>query len=186
MSRSAQGLAARKERDKLAKAKARRNAGVLPRTKLSVEEERERSRQCSAIRKLDAEKRAMDNETRRKRTAEKRKDPLYRAVCNIRSRISTACSNGFTKPGSTIGALGCSLPELKLWLEKQFLPGMSWENYGRKGWHVDHVREVCTFDLSDPAQFSACNHYTNLQPLWASDNLAKEHERRMVARGDVG
>jgi hypothetical protein len=69
--------------------------------------------------------------------------------------------------------VGCSKPELIVHIEAQFLPGMAWENYGRKGWEVDHVRQRWTFDLTDHAQVLACFHYTNLRPLWRPDNLRR-------------
>lgn len=61
----------------------------------------------------------------------------------------------------------------KVYLESLFQPGMVWENYGNDGWHIDHVRPLSSFDLLDPVQFSQACHYTNLQPLWAKDNLSK-------------
>ena len=56
-------------------------------------------------------------------------------------------------------------------LESLFVPGMTWDNQGE--WHIDHVIPCAAFDLTDPAQQSECFHYTNLQPLWAVDNLKK-------------
>jgi hypothetical protein len=50
---------------------------------------------------------------------------------------------------------------------------MSWENYGRKGWHIDHIRPLSSFDLTDAEQRRIAFHHTNLQPLWASDNWGK-------------
>ena len=61
-------------------------------------------------------------------------------------------------------------------LEKQFQPGMSWDNHGYDGWHVDHIRPCASFDLTDEEQVRKCFHYTNLQPLWAKDNLRKGSE----------
>lgn len=69
--------------------------------------------------------------------------------------------------------LGCSVEDLKTKLEAQFQSGMSWDNYGRTGWHIDHIRPCASFDLSDPMQQAECFHYTNLQPLWALDNMKK-------------
>ena len=60
---------------------------------------------------------------------------------------------------------------LRAWIESKFLPGMTWEN--RRQWHIDHIMPLAKFDLSDPAQQAAAFHYTNLQPLWAKDNLRK-------------
>jgi hypothetical protein len=67
--------------------------------------------------------------------------------------------------------VGCDLSHLQRHLEQQFKPGMSWTN--RSQWHVDHIKPVAKFDLSDPAQVLECFHFTNLQPLWAKENLEK-------------
>jgi hypothetical protein len=83
-------------------------------------------------------------------------------------------------PGSKSAAsqriVGCSLFELRLWLEARFQPGMTWANHGLYGWHIDHVIPISKFDLADPAQVRACFHYTNLQPLWAPENLSKRNK----------
>lgn len=73
--------------------------------------------------------------------------------------------------GHKLELLGCSVEALKSHLEKLFTSGMSWTNYGK--WHIDHKRPCDSFDLSDPLQQKVCFHYTNLQPLWAFDNLSK-------------
>lgn len=56
-------------------------------------------------------------------------------------------------------------------LESQFEPGMTWEN--RRKWHIDHIIPCAAFDLTDTEQQRACFHYTNLRPLWASENISK-------------
>ena len=66
---------------------------------------------------------------------------------------------------------GADIDVVKAHLERQFVDGMTWENRG--AWHVDHIRPCASFDLTDPEQQRQCFHYTNLQPLWAEDNLAK-------------
>ena len=48
---------------------------------------------------------------------------------------------------------------------------MTWDNYGE--WHIDHIKPCCGFDLTDFEQQKKCFHYTNLQPLWAKDNITK-------------
>lgn len=50
---------------------------------------------------------------------------------------------------------------------------MSWDNYGLRGWHIDHIRPVASFDLTDEKQLYECFNYKNTQPLWAEDNLKK-------------
>lgn len=69
--------------------------------------------------------------------------------------------------------IGCELSTLKEHLESQFKPGMSWENYG--DWHVDHIRPCSSFDLTKNEEQQKCFHYSNLQPLWAHENLKKSN-----------
>jgi hypothetical protein len=58
-------------------------------------------------------------------------------------------------------------------LESKFQEGMTWDNWSRTGWHIDHILPLDNFDLADPEQLRRACHYTNLQPLWAKDNLSK-------------
>lgn len=88
----------------------------------------------------------------------------------MRDAIGSQSAN---KKGRTWSLIGCTPQELAEHLESQFLPGMSWENYGYRGWHVDHIIPLAKFDLRDAEQQAAAFHYTNLQPLWAEDNLRK-------------
>lgn len=73
----------------------------------------------------------------------------------------------------TIDLLGCTISELRQHLENRFIGGMTWENHGLHGWHIDHIRPCASFDLTQPAQQRECFHYLNLQPLWAKDNMSK-------------
>lgn len=99
-----------------------------------------------------------------------RADVQFRLRMILRTRLNDAL-NGRRRPGSAVRDLGCSIPELMTWLEKQFRPGMTWANHG--AWHIDHKRPLASFDLADRAQLLEAVHYTNLQPLWAQDNLHK-------------
>jgi len=69
--------------------------------------------------------------------------------------------------------LGCTIDELKLYLEAQFEPWMTWDNYGYYGWHIDHIKPLANFDLTNRDQFLEACHYTNLQPMFWHDNLTK-------------
>jgi hypothetical protein len=109
------------------------------------------------------------------KTSRKKKrdsDPMYRLKCNLRRRCLLAL-HGHYKDNTTFELIGCTYEKLKNYLEKQFSDGMTWDNYGIKGWHVDHKKPCASFDLSDPKQQKECFHFSNLQPMWAKDNLLK-------------
>lgn len=99
-------------------------------------------------------------------------DINFKLSRNLRSRLRTALKNN-AKNGSAVKDLGCSIEFLKQYLESKFQPGMNWENHGLKGWHIDHIIPLCTFNLVNRQEFLKACHYTNLQPLWAIDNLSK-------------
>ena len=99
-------------------------------------------------------------------------DPQYKVIKSLRDRQRRAIK-GNLKFADTKELLGCTYEEARLHLESQFTDGMSWDNYGLHGWHIDHIIPCASFDLSDPDQQRQCFHYTNLQPLWAEDNLRK-------------
>jgi hypothetical protein len=90
-------------------------------------------------------------------------------------RIRESIKHGF-KSKSTLQLIGCSIQHLRSHLESQFTEGMSWDNYGLFGWQIDHIVPCSSFDLSKPEEQEKCFHYTNLQPLWAKDNLSKSNK----------
>jgi hypothetical protein len=97
-----------------------------------------------------------------------------RVVNNCRSRISIALQrNVGRKSDKTKTLIGCGFKTLMKHLEKQFVSGMSWNNYGRDGWSIDHIKPCKLFDLTKKEEQFKCFHYTNLQPLWHIDNLQK-------------
>jgi hypothetical protein len=98
------------------------------------------------------------------------KDSNFRLRCNLSRRFLLALKGSY-KLKTTMKLVGCSLEQLKQHLENQFKLGMTWDNYGK--WHVDHIRPCASFDLSKPSEQFKCFHYTNLQPLWAEENLRK-------------
>jgi hypothetical protein len=101
-----------------------------------------------------------------------KEDFSYKMKILLRSRIRIALQNN-TKNKSTLDLLGCTIQFFKDHIEKRFQKGMTWDNYGFYGWHIDHIRPCASFDLSDPEEQNKCFHYSNLQPLWAEDNLRK-------------
>lgn len=100
------------------------------------------------------------------------KSPLEKLRNNFRRRIYKVIKNkNFTKNHSINSYLGCSYEELKTHLELKFQPGMTWDNYGK--WHIDHIKPLSLGqNISDLENLC---HYTNLQPLWAEDNIKKSN-----------
>lgn len=116
------------------------------------------------------------------RMKENSKKSLYRRIENdvgfkilqrLRKRMYDAVK-GNVKSARTIELIGCSTDKLRQHLEKQFTGGMSWENYGE--WHVDHIIPCANFDFTKESDQRECFHYTNLQPLWAIDNIRKSNK----------
>mgnify|MGYP001820701080 CR=1 FL=1 len=131
-----------------------------------------RERELAVNRKWAEQNKDRIREISRKYQQHQRDNTInYKLRCNLKNRIYDAVKNN-TKSKRTMELLGCSIEYLKQYLFEQFQDGMSWDNYGE--WHIDHIRPCASFDLSDPKQQQACFHYTNLQPLWAIDNLKKQ------------
>ncbi len=101
--------------------------------------------------------------------------PNYRIAQNLRGRLRVALIQQGVKNKSakTFHLIGCSPSFLKEYLESLWLDGMTWENYGPQGWHIDHIKPCCSFNLELAEEQEKCFHYTNLQPLWADDNISK-------------
>jgi len=99
-------------------------------------------------------------------------NPLFKLSINLRSRIKQAVkSKGWTKKNKTADILGCDFETVKKHLENQFIDGMCWQNHGLYGWHIDHITPLAKAETEEEL-YKLC-HYTNLQPLWAADNLSK-------------
>lgn len=117
-------------------------------------------------------RREFDKKAQAKRNAKYKNDPFFKLKKNLRyncRRVVKTLALG-KKPTSTFKWVGCSPKEFKSYIESLFQEGMTWDNYGKYGWHIDHIRPVSSFK---PEEWEQINHYTNLQPLWAEDNWAK-------------
>lgn len=109
---------------------------------------------------------------------ERRKiDIQFKLSFNLRNRLRQLIKTN-QKTGSAIKDLGCSVGQLKLHLESQFLPGMTWENYGNKEgqWSIDHIMPLSKVDLTNRDELIKVCHYTNLRPLWHIDNIRKSNK----------
>lgn len=108
-------------------------------------------------------------------------DINFKLAKTLRTRLKCAIRDD-VKVGSAIDDLGCSIEELRKYLEDRFYRDnkteqmMSWKNHGLHGWHIDHIIPLSLFDLTNREQFFKACHYTNLQPLWAKDNISKSNK----------
>lgn len=98
-------------------------------------------------------------------------DPNYYLKSRISNSLGMSLKGG--KLEKTVWYLGCSIKDLKIHLEKQFTEGMNWDNKGKFGWHIDHIKPLNTFNLENIDEIKACWHYTNLRPLWWYDNIRR-------------
>ncbi len=101
-----------------------------------------------------------------------KKIPKYIILRALRKRLGFALNAiKQKKKVSTLNLLGCSIEKFKEYIEIKFKNGMNWENYGK--WHIDHIKPIAKFDLNVLEEQKECFHYTNLQPLWAIENIKK-------------
>ena len=102
----------------------------------------------------------------------RKNDETFKVVEYIRNRIRHYIRiNNITKKNKTFDIVGCTPEFLKEYIENQFKEGMTWDNYGFYGWHVDHIIPLSSAETEEEL-YKLC-HYSNLQPLWAKDNLTK-------------
>jgi hypothetical protein len=109
----------------------------------------------------------------KKRIWEKNKiitDNFYYLKSKIKNSIRESIKRyGYTKKSKTFEILGCDYETFKKHIESQFIDGMSWDN--KNEWHIDHIIPVSS--AKNENEMILLNHYLNLQPLWATDNLSK-------------
>ena len=99
-------------------------------------------------------------------------DIHFKIRTRVASRLRDVLNQQNTKKEkSVLKYLGCSIKEFKQYIAKQFTLGMSWKNHGK--WHLDHIKPCAKFDLTKEDEIKKCFHYTNMQPLWAIDNMSK-------------
>jgi hypothetical protein len=104
-------------------------------------------------------------------------DPLFAFKIKTRNLIRKAFDrNGFTKRSKSNDILGCSWSEFISHMEKQFKEGMTWQNRGE--WHIDHIIPLATATCED--DIIRLNHFTNLRPLWAEENLRKSDKLEFI------
>lgn len=133
-------------------------------------EYREQNQQKSKNWISNPENRAKANENRANRM---KNDPVFRVCFFARHRITLFLQS---KPENRSHSLGCTHDEFRKHIESQFQPGMSWDNYGLKSWHLDHIYPLSkAYDLGDEV-FKAASSYKNIRPEWASANISKRNK----------
>jgi len=128
-----------------------------------------REKNKEKIKKYNQQPRVKEKRNRRQRERINN-NPHLKIKENLRGRIWKALKRG-DKSASTIDLLGCSIEFFMNYIESLLTEGMSWENYGE--WHIDHIKPCALFNLSKPSEQRKCFHYSNLQPLWAFENISK-------------
>ena len=102
-------------------------------------------------------------------------NPIFKLSCSIRSRMwNFLYYSNISKRNGTFDIVGCSPEFLKEYLEKQFTEGMTWDNHGNLGWHIDHIIPLSS--AKNEEELYKLFHYTNLQPLWSIDNILKSNK----------
>jgi len=104
--------------------------------------------------------------------ARRSRDAQFKLQCYLRSQLWGAIK-GSLRHNLAVSNLGCSIDELKGHIEAQFEPGMTWDNWARDGWHIDHIIPLSAFDLTDREQLKQACRYTNVRPLWYKTNIRK-------------
>jgi len=105
-------------------------------------------------------------------------DINYKLARGLRARMRIAVKHN-NRAGSAVRDLGCSIEQFRAYIETKFHPNpetgelMTWKNWTVQGWHLDHIKPLVLFDLTNREEFLKAAHYTNLQPLWAKYNLKK-------------
>jgi hypothetical protein len=138
---------------------------IKNRTKLYVEKNREN------VNKAHREWKKKNKDKIRKKN---KNNINYLIACRLRNRFSNIIRrNNYSKSGKTIELLGCSFNQFKDYFQSKFTEGMTWELFMIGNIHIDHIRPCSSFNLSNEEEQKICFHYTNLQPLWKTENLKK-------------
>ena len=155
--------------------------GISPRCKSceNIINTEKRRKNIERVRELNRKNRNTDKyrAKQREQDRKRRQRPDVKISQSFSRRIRK--SIGKNKSGCHWENLvGYTTDQLKAHLEKLFKPGMTWDNYGLHGWHIDHIRPVSSFNITtyDCEDFRKCWALENLQPLWAKDNRIKSNK----------
>ena len=153
------------ERNKPIIERRKKQYNINNRNKIREQQRQWRAQNREHCKQYRKSRRHLDREYWRNRRAN---DPMFRIKNNLRNRLNSILKK---KTVSATKLVGCTWEELRTHIENQFQDGMTWDNYGE--WHIDHIKPISLFNLLDTEEVKQACHYTNLQPLWAADNLKK-------------
>lgn len=101
-------------------------------------------------------------------------DLWYKLAHSLRARLYKICNLKWcSKKNRTLEYVWCTKEFLVKYIESKFLEWMSWEN--RSDWHIDHIIPISSFNLEIESEIHKAMNFTNLQPLWATDNIKKSN-----------
>lgn len=165
-----------KEYRRKKKAEWRRKQGIPVMIRYTAAETKERrnahKREMRKSSEYKEKERAYAKEYQKKTKERYHTDPLFKMKMNLRTRANQMFRRlKFYKPTTTEKLLGISYAELRKYIESKFTEDMTWENYNKTGWHIDHIVPLASAKTIE--EMKILFHYTNLQPLWAHDNYVK-------------
>lgn len=132
------------------------------------------AKSAARYRRENPEKRRAQDRVKMQRR--RKNNPNYRILESLRSRVNSSLRYArICRSVRTVGLLGCSVPNFRIYIESRFEPGMTWDNYGNGAgqWNLDHIIPCALFDLSREDHQRACFHFSNQRPMWAMDNRRK-------------
>ena len=129
-------------------------------------------RKLGKIKPISKEKR---KEYKKKAYEKIKSDPYLRMIALARGRMRCFVKKN-AKKFTIKDMLIFNSDEFKQHIESKFKDGMTWNNYGRKGWHVDHIKPISKFNLDNIDECKSCWSLDNLQPLWWHENLTKSNK----------
>ena len=137
------------------------------RTRANYKQNRQRYRLNEKIRSSTIEYKLRRRQRKKERKAN---EPNFYIKTTLRCRLNHAIK-GYVKSKKTEELLGCTWDEARKYIESKFKDGMTWNNHGLHGWHIDHIIPLNSAKTKE--EIEKLFHYTNLQPLWAKENLSK-------------
>jgi len=160
----------KRNREKI-KAEMRERRASIPETERSkINRERHLKNRDANLQRMKAYRQKTKEAWNKKQVDRYHSDPMFRLRVNLTNRANKVFDrSGMPKTGRTRDLIGCDWEHLKLHIESKFDEGMTWEN--RSEWHIDHIVPLSSAKTRE--EMERLCHYTNLQPLWAQENLAK-------------